>query len=267
MPLTRREVRTLGPEPAPASMALSLSVGQLAARAGVTVRALHHYEEAGLLRPDRTPAGHRRYGAPEAERLQQIVSLRSLGLGLDAIRAALDARDFDPAAVVARQRAALADDLARLGALDDRLDGLERLLRQRAAIGATITPHAFLTITRLMNDVQKHYTPEQLQQLAKRREALGDDAIRSVEAEWPRLFESLGAEMDANTDPAAPAVQALVDRWDELVSMFTGGDAGIERSLGNAWEASGDQMAHVNGLSPDRMRALFAYAQRARDAR
>ncbi|MEM1115425.1 MAG: MerR family transcriptional regulator [Bacteroidota bacterium] len=247
-------------------MSLSLRVGQLAARAGVTVRALHHYEAAGLLAPDRTPTGHRRYGAAEVERLQQIVSLRSLGLGLDAIRRTLDAPGFDPAAVVAQQRAVLAADLDRLGALDRRLGDLERLLRRRAEAGTPISPDTFLTLTTIMNDILKHYTPDQLQQLAERRDALGDDAIREVEAEWPRLFASLGAEMDAATDPAAPAVQTLVARWDELVAMFTGGDAGIERSLGDAWEASGDQMAQMNGLSSERMRALFAYAQRARDA-
>ena len=244
-----------------------LRVGELAERAGVTVRALHHYEEVGLLRPSRTDAGHRRYGAAEVERLQQITSLRALGLSLDAIREALDAPDFDPADTVERQRAALDAEAARLGALADQLDGLGRLLRQRAASGTPITPDTFLTLTKTMTDVEKHYTPEQLQQLADRREAFGEDAIRAVEAEWPRLFEAVGREMDAGTDPADPAVQKLVDRWDELVGMFTGGDPGIRQSLDHTIEANRDGMSQMMGLDPDRMQALFAYAQRARDAR
>ncbi len=246
---------------------IPLRVGELAARAGVTVRALHHYEEVGLLSPSRTAAGHRRYDAADVERLQQITSLRALGLGLDGVRAALDAPDFDPAAVVERHRAALDAEAARLGALAARLDALGRLLRQRALTGAPVDPDAFLTLTKAMTDVETHYTPEQLQQLADRREALGADAIRAVEAEWPRLFEALGKEMDAGTDPAAPAVQRLVDRWDELVGMFTGGDPGIRRSLGTAVEANRDGMSQMMGLDPDRMQALFAYAQDARDAR
>ena len=246
---------------------IELRVGELAERAGVTVRALHHYEAVGLLAPRRTAAGHRRYGPAEIERLQQITSLRALGLGLEHVADALDAPDFDPAAVVARQRAALSAEAARLSALADRLDGLERLLQQRAASAAPIGPDAFLTLTRTMTDIEKHYTPEQLQQLADRREALGEDAIRAVEAEWPRLFETIGAEMDAGTDPADPRVQALVDRWDELVAMFTGGDAGIRQSLDAAVDADRDGMAQTMGLAPDRMRDLFAYAQKARDAR
>ena len=248
-------------------MPLSLTVGQLAARTGVTVRALHHYEAVGLLMPERTSAGHRRYGAPEAERLQQIVSLRALGLGLEDIREALDAPDFDPASVVERQRAALADETSRLGALADRLGGLARLLRLRAETGTPVSPDAFLTLTKTMTDIETHYTPEQLQQLADRREAVGEDAIRAVEAEWPRLFEAVGREMDAGTDPAAPEPQRLVDRWDELVTMFTGGEAGIERSLGDAVSANQEGMSQMMGLDPDRMAALFDYAQRVREAR
>lgn len=245
----------------------SLSVGQLAARAGVTVRTLHHYDEIGLLRPTRTASGHRRYGAAEVERLQQITSLRALGVTLATISDALDADAFDPVALVERQRAALTAEANRLAALADRLDGLARLLRLRAETGHPLSPDTFLTLTKTMNDIEKHYTPQQLQQLAERREALGEDTIRAVEAEWPRLFEQVGTEMDAGTDPSNPRVQALIDRWDELVAMFTGGDAAIRQSLGDAWNANGDAMAQMNGLDPDRMRALFAYAQKAREAR
>ncbi len=60
-----------------------LSVGELARATGVTVRALHHYEEIGLLPPSaRTVSGHRRYGDEEMQRLYRIVALRGLGLSL-----------------------------------------------------------------------------------------------------------------------------------------------------------------------------------------
>jgi hypothetical protein len=47
-----------------------LRVGDIAAAAGLTVRAMHHYEEIGLLVPTaRTPAGHRLYGPEAVQRL------------------------------------------------------------------------------------------------------------------------------------------------------------------------------------------------------
>jgi MerR HTH family regulatory protein len=66
-------------------------VGELAGRTGLSVRALHHYEEIGLLVPSgRTRAGHRLYAEAEVLRLQQIVSLRALGFSLAEIRGCLD---------------------------------------------------------------------------------------------------------------------------------------------------------------------------------
>lgn len=243
------------------------SVGQIASRTGLTVRALHHYEALGLLAPVRTEAGHRRYGPAEVERLQQIRSLQSLGVPLREIGGLLAAPDFDPAGLVARQREALATEAARLGAAMDRLGALERSLRRRAETGDPVDSATFLQTLRAMHEIEQHYTPEQLQHLADRREAIGEETIRNVEAEWPRLFEALGRELDAGTDPSASSVQALVDRWDELVAMFTGGDAGITRSLGSVWKNSGDRASQMTGLDPDRMRDLFAYAHRAREAR
>jgi len=244
-----------------------LTVGELAARTGLTVRALHHYEAEGLLSPERTPAGHRRYGPPEIERLQRIASLRAIGTPLSQIRDVLDDPSLDPVGLVEQHRATLVAEAARMTALADRLDGLARLLRLRAETGASITPDTFISLLKTMQDIENHYTPEQLQQLAERRDTIGDGAIRSVENEWPKLYEKVGHELDAGTDPADPAPQALVARWDELVGMFTGGDTGTQESLGNAWEANFDQMAEMMGLTPDRLKALFAYAQRVREAR
>jgi MerR family transcriptional regulator, thiopeptide resistance regulator len=74
-----------------------LRIGGVARATGLTVRALRHYDEIGLLRPsERTQAGHRLYGGDDVRHLYRIVALRRLGLGLDAVAACL-ARDGAPA--------------------------------------------------------------------------------------------------------------------------------------------------------------------------
>ena len=93
MPSMRKAPKTQAEE-------ASYTVGSLAKLAGVTVRALHHYEDEGLLHPERTASGYRRYGATDVERLQQILLLRSCGLSLGDIRGALDNGDFDFHAVL-----------------------------------------------------------------------------------------------------------------------------------------------------------------------
>ena len=67
------------------------SIGALAKEAGVTKRALHHYDEIGLLVPaERTATGYRRYCESDAQRLAQINRLRGLGLSLEEVRQVLD---------------------------------------------------------------------------------------------------------------------------------------------------------------------------------
>lgn len=95
----------------------SYTVGSLAKLAGVTVRALHHYEDEGLLHPERTASGYRRYGTTDVEQLQRILLLRSCGLSLGGIREALANGDFDFHGV-------LIDHLATLRARQKELETL-----------------------------------------------------------------------------------------------------------------------------------------------
>ena len=56
-----------------------LRVGQLAKRTGLTVRTLHHYDELGIVSPQRrSAAGYRLYGEDDVARLLQVVLLRRL---------------------------------------------------------------------------------------------------------------------------------------------------------------------------------------------
>ena len=185
--------------------AKELRVGELAKRTGLTVRTLHHWDQVGLLSPGgRTPAGHRLYGGSQIRRLQRILSLRAVGLGLAA------GRPVDE---------------------EELLETMER-----------------------MTMIEKHYTPEQLEALAERKESLGPEAIQKAEEEWPRLISAVREAMEKGRDPASEDVQLLAKRWSGLVQAFTGGDSGIETSLGNMHKAEPD-MAAKQGLDP----ALFQY--------
>lgn len=60
---------------------------EFAALTGVTVRALHHYDRVGLLKPTgRSAAGYRLYGAGDFARLQQVLTLKFIGLPLRQIK-------------------------------------------------------------------------------------------------------------------------------------------------------------------------------------
>jgi cob(I)alamin adenosyltransferase len=83
----------------------SWSIGELAEAAGVSPRALRHYESEGLLEPrERSPGGHRRYGIGEVERLHRIIALRRLGFGLQAIARMLAADNRETLIAATRQQ-------------------------------------------------------------------------------------------------------------------------------------------------------------------
>ena len=80
---------------------------EFAVLAGVSVRALHHYDRLQLLQPQRTDAGYRLYSLRDLERLQQIIALKFLGLSLSQIRDLLDRETRNLSDVLQSQRQAL----------------------------------------------------------------------------------------------------------------------------------------------------------------
>ncbi|MEV5573831.1 MerR family transcriptional regulator [Spirillospora sp. NPDC052269] len=90
-----------------------LGIGELSRRTGVSVRTIRFYCDEGLLTPLRSGGGHRRFGPDAAERLRTVRRLRSLGMGLAAIRAVLSGED-DLGEAIARERAAVDAELSAL---------------------------------------------------------------------------------------------------------------------------------------------------------
>jgi len=64
---------------------------QFAELAGVTVRALHHYDRLGLLKAQRSTGGYRLYQESDLHRLEQIVALKFIGIPLRRITGLLKA--------------------------------------------------------------------------------------------------------------------------------------------------------------------------------
>jgi DNA-binding transcriptional MerR regulator len=114
-----------------------LTVKQLAAISGVTVRTLHHYDEIGLLAPEgRSSGGYRRYDDTDLERLQQILLYRDLGFALDEIAAILDDPAVEARAHLRRQHRLLQEKIARL---EEMVIAVEYLLEAQK-MGMNLTP-------------------------------------------------------------------------------------------------------------------------------
>lgn len=234
-----------------------LTVGALAKRTGLTVRALRHYDEIGLLAPSRrSEAGYRLYAALDVARLQQIRSLRQLGFSLDEIKDCLDRPDFAPLRVIDGHIARLREQIELQRDLCERLEAIARGLQTSEQVSGD----ELMKTLEVMSMVEQGFTPEQLAYLKERERTLGQEHIREVEAEWPRLIEQVRMAMDNGVDPADEQVQQLARRWMELVKEFTGGDPGIENTLRSNFQR--DATMGRPDMDP-RMMEYFGYISRA----
>ncbi len=235
----------------------ALRVGALAQRTGLSVRTLHYYDEIGLLRPsEHSAAGYRLYTAGDVARLQQIKSLRQLGFTLTDIAQCLTQPAYTPRRVVQLHRARVGAQIMLLQQLEQRLDAIAHGL----AAHTEVSVETFLQTIEVINMTETEFTPDQLAEIKARGEALGQDHVHAVEAEWPRLIAQVRDALDAGTDPADPAVQALAQRWSELVREFTGGNPEIARVLKNRYQ----QDPTVGRPDGDpRMLEYMAYLQKA----
>jgi ubiquinone/menaquinone biosynthesis C-methylase UbiE len=140
-------------------------VGELAAASGLSVRVLRHWDAVGIVSPERTPTGHRRYGPAHVTRLYRAVALRRTGLGLRQIAALLADEDPDPTATLRAHLDEVAADLTRRGQLRDRL----------AAALASPEPDQLMKVIETMTMFEQYvhgYQSEESTRLADQADAL-----------------------------------------------------------------------------------------------
>ena len=229
-------------------------VGELARNTGMSVRALHHYDEIGLLRPSlRTAAGHRLYDRTDIERLQQIHSLRLMGISLDETKRLLDGAAASPRQVIDLHLARLREQMAmqkqlvrRLKALADHLDTAKPLSLEELC----------KTIEEMMR-VEKYFTPEQLDVMEQRRISVGEERMHTVRDDWNEIIPKVQAAMENGVDPTSPEILALARRWKALVEEFTGGDPAIAGAVKKMYENDGPALQENLGNVPTK--EMFAY--------
>ncbi|MFD5556937.1 MerR family transcriptional regulator [Streptomyces sp. NPDC127068] len=231
-----------------------LTVGQVSTRLGVTVRALHHWDEIGLARPSlRTAAGYRLYTAGDLERLHRIVVYREIGLGLDRIRTVLDDSTADVPGALRAQRTQVAeriDRLQRLSAgLDRMIDAHERGLlltteQQVALFGPRWNPDWPAEAR------QRYGNTTQWLQYAERSAARGPEEWQAVADAVADLDRALGEAMDAGVTPGSPQAHRLVDRHREVFASYFPLTRRMQVCLGRTYEADPAFAAHYDGIRP-----------------
>jgi DNA-binding transcriptional MerR regulator len=176
-----------------------LTVKQVARLSGVSVRALHHYDEIGLLKPARIGRNrYRYYGEPELMRLQQILLQRELDIPLDRIRDSLDDPAFDQRRALLEQRDRLAAEAKRYAQLVRTIDRtIARLDGENAMRNG---------------DLYKGFSPEkQAEYEAWLIEKYGGDMPERIVASRKKYDALTAAERQALMDGLADVEKAWAD--------------------------------------------------------
>lgn len=258
-------------------------VSEVAERAGVTVRTLHHYDEIGLLVPSgRTESGYRLYSESDLERLYRILLYRELGFSLEGIGRVLDDPSYDRVAALRAQRALLVEKSRRTEAVIRAVDRtLETMQRGEPMSSEEITA-GFDAFANAPAEVRSH----QAEHASEVRERWGEtEAYREsmrrargfTKADWAaiqeeaaaaeaRMVELLAADADPEGADAMAGAEALrehISRW------FYPCSRRMHAGLADMYEADPRFTAHyeerAQGLAAFVATAIRANAIRAWD--
>jgi DNA-binding transcriptional MerR regulator len=236
------------------------TVGEVSALSGVTVRALHHYDEIGLLSPsERSDAGYRLYSRTDLERLQEILGWRALGFELAEIRELLGEPSHDRIGALGAQLELVTAERARLSAvaamLDDALSAHNTgtVIKEAAMFKGMHDAH--------QQEAQERWGHTDAYKESKQRTArYGKDEWREIHAQAraneARIAELMRTGQPADGTAAQEAAEELrlhIDRW------FYPCSHEMHRSLGEMLVTDLRLRAHYEAREP-------GLAQYVRDA-
>ncbi len=209
------------------------TVGELAHKAGVTVRTLQYYDKCGLLIPEYSEGGRRMYNRRDVIRLQQILYLKSFGFSLEEIRDRLllveSAAEFER--ILTRQRQGLLEQISHLQQV---AEAINEVISEIKASG-DIEIDRFVAIMALMRQgnspsfILRYFTNDQVKNLINRFD--NDDDAAEVTGEYQSIFAEMMELYRTGADPAGPEGQEMASRWWRMVNAFTEGDSALLETL------------------------------------
>jgi DNA-binding transcriptional MerR regulator len=235
-----------------------LRIGELAARTGVSAKALRLYEQRGLLSPcAHSESGYRLYGPEALRRLVRIVVLRRSGFSLAEI-AGLLAADGEAMAVLFRGRIAalereLAGTTAALAAL--------RVLAERVGSASDLDLDRLLESIHMGNTLELDLDDAERELVRQRAASIGPERMQQLDGAYPALIAAMRAAKAAGKAATEPEVVALARDYRALAPPLPEVDAATKARLVGALAAREDVMAK-HGLDAE----LLAYVREAMEA-
>jgi DNA-binding transcriptional MerR regulator len=211
-------------------------IGEFAELAGVTVRALHHYDRIGLLKPQRGKSGNRLYRLEDLQRLEQIAALKFLGIPLQEIKLLLKHGPLTLIDSLHVQREALTEKRKLIDRAIVAIEAAEKVIQSGQTTDASILRKIIEVIDMQPqeNFMRKYYTEQAWIERAQLMDHTPAETRERNRQAWQQLFTEIEAAIDL--DPASEAAQALTKRWLLLAESAHGGNDGIRAGGIEAWK-------------------------------
>jgi len=210
-------------------------IGQFARLAGVTVRALHHYDRMGLLKPQRGTSGFRLYCPEDLERLEQIAALKFLGIPLHEIKLLLKHGPLKLVDSLHMQREALAEKRKLIDRAMVAIAAAEKVIQSGQTTDASILRKIIEVIDMQPQEksMRKYYTEQAwLDRERIRQQTPLETRQKNVRA-MRQVFSEIEAAIDL--DPASERAQYLTKQWLQLAEYAHGGNEAVRAGNTQAW--------------------------------
>ncbi len=216
-------------------MSVNYRIGEFAKLAGVTVRALHHYDRIGLLKPQRSGSGFRLYRMQDLEWLEQIAALKFLGIPLQEIKLLLKHGPLSLVDSLRMQREALAEKRRLIDRAAVAIEAAEKAIRSGQTSDSSILRKIIEVIDMQPqeNFMRRYYSDQAwLDKQRIARETPLENKQKNMKA-FRQLFGEIEADIDL--DPASERAQALTKRWLQLAEFAHGGNEAVRAGNIEAW--------------------------------
>ncbi|MBX7173986.1 MAG: MerR family transcriptional regulator [Pyrinomonadaceae bacterium] len=240
---------------------------EFAKQAGVTARTLHHYDRIGLLKPNRrTAKGFRVYGEAEFARLQQISTLKFIGFSLIQIKEILGNQSFDLAQTLKMQRTLLEAQRFRLTQIIEAIAKAQETFDQSKIADL----ESFQKIIEVMNMEQnfdwtkKYYSAEGQKAVEERKNLWSPELQERVTRDWSDLVADIETAIKEGISPNDEKAQALANRWQNLITEFTGGNPEIQKGLNKMYADEKNWQTEWKKPFSDEVQNFIAEAMKAK---
>lgn len=200
----------------------ALSVGQAAELVGVSVRTLHHWDQIGLVRPDRTLSDYRLYTADDVARIHRVLVYREAGVTLDDVARILDDPSVSAREHLATQRHLL---LERIDQLAAKVAAVDRMM-EKEEMNEKISPQEQAELfgtewnAEYAEEAEQRWGgTEQWAQSQKRMAAMSREDVQKFAHDGEALNQELAAARAAGVEPGSAEANALAERHRALISV------------------------------------------------